>query len=164
LAKFASKRCFNFPPFQIFLENTCHLLPVGGIYQQMQESDDITLLRKYVEDESEEAFAALVARHIHKVYSVALRHTGNPSQAEEITQAVFVILARKSASLAVGWRRRLAAVVRLPGDGGNMATSLSGWLYQTARLTAVTFVRSAIRRTRREQEAYMQSVLTESEP
>ena len=130
----------------------------------MQESDDITLLRKYVDDESEEAFAALVARHIHKVYSVALRHTGSPSQAEEITQAVFIILARRSAALAAGWRRRLAAAVHLRGNGGNLATSLSGWLYQTARLTAVTFVRSAIRRTRREQEAYMQSVLTESEP
>jgi len=45
------------------------------------------------------AFATLVARHVNKVYSVVLRHTGNPRQAEEITQAVFVILARKSRHL-----------------------------------------------------------------
>lgn len=129
----------------------------------MQELDDITLLRKYVAGQSEEAFAALVTRHINKVYSVALRHTGNPSEAEEITQAVFVILAQKSASLASGWRRRLAAVVPLTGDGGITATSLAGWLYQTARWTSVTFVRSAIRRARREQEAHMESVLNEVE-
>jgi RNA polymerase sigma factor (sigma-70 family) len=110
----------------------------------MQELDDIALLREYVERNSEEAFAALVTRHINKVYSVALRHTGNPHQAEEITQAVFVILARKSRHL-----------------GGRVI--LSGWLYQTARLTAVTFIRSAIRRARREQEAHMQSILNESE-
>ena len=110
----------------------------------MQELDDNALLREYAERASEEAFATLVARHINKVYSVAWRHTGNLAQAEEITQAVFVILARKSQQL-----------------GGNVI--LSGWLYQTARLTAVTFLRSEIRRSRREQEAYMQRLLDENE-
>ena len=40
---------------------------------------------------------------------------------------------------------------------------LEGWLYETARLTAMTFIRSEIRRARREQEAYMQNVLNENE-
>jgi uncharacterized protein (TIGR03435 family) len=111
----------------------------------MQELDDTALLRKYVERNSEEAFAALVTRHVNKVYSVALRHTGNPHSAEEITQAVFVILAKKSRHLG----KRVI---------------LSGWLYQTARLAAVTFIRGGIRRARREQEAYMQTVLNEPEP
>jgi RNA polymerase sigma factor (sigma-70 family) len=110
----------------------------------MQELDDISLLREYVNHESEDAFAALVARHVNKVYSVALRHARNPHQAEEITQAVFVILARKA--------RRL---------GGQVI--LSGWLCRTAQLTAVTFVRSEIRRARREQEAYMQNPLVETD-
>src|SRR6267142_6484339 len=110
----------------------------------MQELDDIALLRQYTEQNSEEAFATLVTRHVNKVYSVALRHTRNPHQAEEITQAVFVILARKANKL----RRHVA---------------LSGWLYQTARLTAVTFIRSEIRRARREQEAHMQTLLNENE-
>jgi RNA polymerase sigma factor (sigma-70 family) len=110
----------------------------------MQEWDDIALLREYVDHDSEEAFAMLVTRHVNKVYSVALRHTRNPHQAEEITQAVFVILAKKSRHLGRG-------------------VVLSGWLYQTARLAAVTFIRSEIRRARREQEAQMQTWLNETE-
>jgi RNA polymerase sigma factor (sigma-70 family) len=107
----------------------------------MQELDDNVLLREYVDHDSAEAFATLVTRHVNKVYSVALRHTRNPHQAEEITQAVFVILARKSRGLGRG-------------------VVLSGWLYQTARLTAVTSIRSE---TRREQEAHMQALLNKSE-
>ena len=110
----------------------------------MQELDDNALLREYVERDSEEAFAALVTRHVNKVYSVALRLTGNPHSAEEITQAVFVILAKKSRHLG----KRVI---------------LSGWLYQTARLTAVTFIRGGIRRARREQESCMQTALNENE-
>lgn len=110
----------------------------------MQELDDIALLREYVEHDSEQAFATLVTRHIDRVYSVALRHTRNPHQAEEITQAVFVILARKSSQLRKG-------------------VILEGWLYQTARLTAVTFIRSEARRARREQEAHMETEPNENE-
>jgi len=44
----------------------------------MQELDDISLLREYVDHGSEDAFAALVARHVNKVYSIALRRTHNP--------------------------------------------------------------------------------------
>src|SRR5438067_1487638 len=110
----------------------------------MLELDDSVLLKEYVEHGCEEAFATLVARHVNKVYSIALRHTRNAHQAEEVTQAVFVILARKS--------RQLGKQV-----------ILSGWLCRTARLTAVTFVRSEIRRSRREQEAHMQNSLNETE-
>ncbi len=110
----------------------------------MLELDDSVLLQEYVEHGSEEAFAALVARHVNKVYSIALRHTRNPHQAEEITQAVFVLLARKSRQLG----KRVI---------------ISGWLCRTARLSSVSFLRSEIRRTRREQEAHMQNLLNESE-
>jgi uncharacterized protein (TIGR03435 family) len=109
----------------------------------MLELDDSGLLKEYVEHGSDEAFATIVARHANKVYSVALRHTRNPHQAEEITQAVFVILARKS--------RRLGKRV-----------ILSGWLCRTARLAAVTFIRSEIRRTKRE-EVCMENLLNETE-
>ena len=117
---------------------------VSGIYLQMLELDDNALLKEYVEHGSEEAFATLIARHVNKVYSIALRHTRNAHQAEEITQAVFVILATKSRQLG----KRVI---------------LSGWLCRTARLSAVTFVRSEIRRSRREQEAHVQNLLNETE-
>ena len=104
----------------------------------MQELDDTTLLREYVERGSEAAFAALVERHVNRVYSVAWRHTGNPLQAAEITQTVFILLARKAPHLRRG-------------------VILYAWLYQTARLTSVAFIRSEIRRTRREQEAFVQN-------
>ena len=108
-------------------------------------TNDMELLCDYVARGSEEAFARLVERHVNLVYSVALRHTGNADHARDITQAVFVILARKAA--------------RLHPD-----TILSGWLYKTARLTAANFVRTETRRFRREQEVYMQSLSTETEP
>lgn len=100
--------------------------------------DDIELLQEYATRHSEEAFATLVARHIDLVYSAALRHTRNHHQAQEITQVVFIVLARKAPAL-------------------NPRTVLAGWLFQTARLTAAAYVRAEIRRARREQEACMQS-------
>jgi len=111
----------------------------------MQELDDIRLLREYAEAGSEAAFATLVERHVDRVYSVALRHAGNGHRAEEITQAVFVILAGKARSLRRG-------------------VILEGWLYQTARLTAVTQIRSEIRRANRERKAFVQTTSDENEP
>jgi RNA polymerase sigma factor (sigma-70 family) len=110
----------------------------------MLTSDDNELLREYALRNSEQAFATLVSRHIDMVYSAALRRTGNHHQAEEITQAVFIILARKGRSLPA-------------------ATVLSGWLFRTTRLTASNYVRAEIRRSRREQEAYMQSTLDQDQ-
>jgi RNA polymerase sigma factor (sigma-70 family) len=110
----------------------------------MQSLDDGALLGQYVGDHSDEAFAELVARHVNLVYSVAIRQVGNQHQAEEITQAVFIILARK----AKGFRHDKA---------------LSSWLFQATRLTASNFFRSEMRRHRREQEAQMESQLNEPE-
>jgi RNA polymerase sigma factor (sigma-70 family) len=109
--------------------------------QPMQSTDDGVLLGEFAENHSEEAFAALVAKHVNFVYSVAMRSVGNPSGAEEVTQAVFIILARKAEQL-------------------RSDKALSSWLFQTTRLTANNFLRSEMRRHRREQEAHdMQTVL-----
>ena len=110
----------------------------------MPELDDQQLLREFAELGSEAAFAALVARYVNLVYSTALRFSRQPQHAEEITQAVFIILARKAGNLPRG-------------------TVLSGWLYQTARLTAANVVKTEFRRQRREQEVSMQSTLNEPE-
>ena len=109
----------------------------------MNDAGDMELLREYELQGSEKAFAALVQRHVNLVYSAALRHVGIAAHAEEITQAVFVILARKAANLRPD-------------------TILEGWLYETTRLTALSFLRGERRRQFREQEAYMQSTLQES--
>ena len=111
----------------------------------MQSTPDGDLLDEFARTGSEAAFGELVRRHVALVHSVALRHTQQPQHAEEITQAVFIILARKAA--AVG-RREV----------------LSGWLYQTARLTAANFRRAEFRRIHREQEAFMQSTLEQTPP
>ncbi|MFM2295324.1 MAG: hypothetical protein RLZZ350_1737, partial [Verrucomicrobiota bacterium] len=111
----------------------------------MAELDDHQLLTQFAHWQSEPAFAALIARYVNLVHSVAWRQTGDAYAAEEITQAVFIILARKAGSL-----------------GGQI--SLSGWLHQTARLTAANYRRAEIRRAHREQEAFMQSQLDEVHP
>jgi DNA-directed RNA polymerase specialized sigma24 family protein len=82
----------------------------------MPDANDIALLREYAGRNSESAFADLVHRHINLVYSVALRFTGNCEDAQDATQAVFIILARKAATL-------------------NQRTILTGWLYETTRFT-----------------------------
>jgi uncharacterized protein (TIGR03435 family) len=108
-------------------------------------TDDMALLREYARLNSEEAFATLVSRHVNLVYSVALQEVHDPHLAEEITQAVFIILARKADSL-------------------NAKTILAGWLCRTARYASANALTIQRRRQQREQEACMQSVLNESEP
>src|SRR5215469_9572456 len=109
----------------------------------MADASDIELLRNYTRQGADDAFAELVRRHIHLVYSAALRHADIAAHAEEITQAVFVILAQKAGRLREG-------------------VVLEAWLYQTTRFTALSFLRGERRRQLREQEAYMQSRLQQT--
>jgi len=111
----------------------------------MPAAPDVDLLDQFARTGSEAAFGELVRRHVGLVHSVALRHTNQPHQAEEITQAVFIMLARKAAAMG-------------------RQTVLSGWLYPAARLTAANFRRAEYRRRHREQEAFMQSTLEENPP
>ena len=101
--------------------------------------DDWQLLNDYATRNSEEAFHALVERYAGMVYHTALRQLGNPHAAEEVAQAVFIILARKAATI----RRQ---------------TTLYGWLFRATRFAVLNQRRQEKNRARREQEAYaMQS-------
>ena len=65
-------------------------------------TDDMTLVREFAATRSETAFAQLVARHLPLVHSAALRRTGDAHLAEEVAQAVFLILAARPGR----WGRR----------------------------------------------------------
>jgi RNA polymerase sigma factor (sigma-70 family) len=106
------------------------------------QNDDLKLLREYARNHSEAAFGTLVTRYVDLVYSVAVRQARDPHLAEEITQAVFIILARKAGGL---------------GE----QTILPGWLCRTARYAAANALAMERRRWQREQEAHMQNLLDE---
>ena len=105
-------------------------------------SDDMALVREFAASHSEPAFATLVQRHLGLVHSAALLQVGDAHLAEEIAQAVFLILARKAPSLGP-------------------KTILSAWLYRTTRYAAADALKANRRRQAREQEAYMQSTLNQ---
>jgi RNA polymerase sigma factor (sigma-70 family) len=96
--------------------------------------DDAQLLQQYVETGSPDAFGALTNRHINFVYGAALRLVRDRHVAEEVTQAVFIVLARKAATL------RHEAV-------------LSSWLLSTTRFAALGQMKINARRKRHERRA-----------
>src|SRR5664279_2125464 len=108
-------------------------------------SDDMALVQAYAAEQSEAAFATLVSRHVGLVHSAALRQLRDEHSAQDVTQAVFVILARKAGSLSPD-------------------TVLSGWLYRTTLFACADVRRCELRRQKREQEALMQASIETSDP
>ena len=63
-------------------------------------TDDAPLLSRYVRERSESAFAEIVHRHLDGVYSTALRRVGGDAHlAQDVSQKVFIALAKKAEAL-----------------------------------------------------------------
>src|SRR4051794_30936752 len=87
--------------------------------------DDGALLTEYITTQDQEAFGQIATRYGAMVFRACLRQLGNAHDAEDATQAVFLLLARHP---------------------GRAQGSLAGWLHKVARDTAITLLRSRARR------------------
>jgi uncharacterized protein (TIGR03435 family) len=96
--------------------------------------DDSQLKASCGQDMAAGGFAALVERHIDFVHAAALRQTGDPDLAEDITQAVFLIFSQRAGRLKRG-------------------TVIKGWLFNTTRYVVANARRAEARRKRHERKA-----------
>lgn len=96
--------------------------------------DDWTLLRDYADRRAHDAFARLVAKYADLVFNTAYRRTRQRELAEDITQAVFIVLARSSGKLSA-------------------RGSLGAWLHKTTLYASANAIRAESRRRFREHTA-----------
>lgn len=100
----------------------------------MDNRSDLELLAEYARSGTQNAFAELVFRHVDLVFTAARRQVRDPHLAEDVTQAVFLVLASKAGTIG-------AKVV------------LEGWLLNATRFAARDALRRRQRRQRYETEA-----------
>src|SRR6185503_19239334 len=104
-------------------------------------TDSQQLLADYAAHGSETAFRELVSRYLNLVYSTALRLVGGNRQlAEDVSQTVFINLAKKASTLPA-------------------SVMLGGWLHQHTFHVATKTMRSEWRRQSREREAVEMNML-----
>lgn len=97
-------------------------------------SPDPNLIKSFAEAQCEASFELLVQRHLDLVFGTANRLVSDRGIAEEITQNVFLTLARKGHSLS-------------------QHPTLAGWLYRTTINKSRERKRAEARRIKREQSA-----------
>jgi len=111
----------------------------------MNDPADNELLKRYLKNGAQDAFATLVKRYLALVYGVALRRLHDSAPAQEVTQNVFITLARQA--------------VWLTGHA-----SLGGWLYRTTNNLAQHEWRSEQRRRKREEIALELGTCMKTDP
>src|SRR3954463_15938756 len=94
-------------------------------------TEEMVFLREYAATRSQPAFARIVERYIDLVYTAARRQVaGDAHLAEDVTQAVFIVLAEKARSVPID-------------------RPLSAWLLKVTRYCAAN-----ARRHRQRQESH----------
>ncbi len=99
-----------------------------------EAKSDSELLAKYAIHNDQKAFELLVSRHCQLVQGVAKRTLGEHHEAQDVTQATFLLLAKNAHKLKSN-------------------KSLAPWLYTAARRLALNSIRSEKRRQQREQQS-----------
>jgi RNA polymerase sigma factor (sigma-70 family) len=100
-----------------------------------ESKKDGELLAEFVATAHEAPFEEIVRRHGAFIHGVCLRMLGRTHDAEDATQAVFLVLARRAASL-------------------RSCPTVAGWLHATARNVCRNVQRGWTRQKRREEEAH----------
>jgi RNA polymerase sigma factor (sigma-70 family) len=106
---------------------------MGTVLQQldsalaMNGATDQQLLERFARTQDQDAFAVLVKRYAGLVMGACRRLLGNTEDAEDVFQAVFLVLARRAA--AVRWR-----------------ASIGGWIYEVASRLALKARAESLRR------------------
>ncbi len=98
------------------------------------ETTDLELLGEFTSSNSQDAFASITRRYVDLVYSAALRRVRDRHLAEDVTQAVFIILAKRA-------------------HGFNDRILLPGWLHRATRYAAANAMRIESRRKQHERVA-----------
>ncbi len=101
------------------------------------EQSDASLLQAFARYRSQDAFSTLVSRHCDWVYWAAVRMVHDPHLAEDVVQAVFLILSEKAGNVG-----------RAP---------LHRWLFKVTRYASSNAIRSRTRREKHERRAAMQT-------
>jgi RNA polymerase sigma factor (sigma-70 family) len=95
---------------------------------------DNQLLRQHLSDPSGKALGIIIQRHLPLVHSVARRVTANDEAARDISQIVFLRLVKKASKIP-------------------RSLPLTAWFHRETHSASVDYVRSEIRRQKREQTA-----------
>ena len=94
-----------------------------GLPLNVSEAGDEELVGSFVGTQDEAAFNELVSRYSDKVYRLAYRITGDPTDAEEVLQEVFIILVEKLGTF-------------------RSESKFSTWLYRVASNASYMFLRN----------------------